>query len=103
MNKKLLKRFIFESLVSANYLKHVQNGLGYCRNNQNLEAQQIVSDWLEEIELRSYNLLSPSHVFRIEQFVSKQWPIILEQFRGDKYRALLVMNNMINAKYNDLR
>lgn len=103
MSRKLLKEFITEALVNAGFIKHLQNGLGYARGGANVEAQQIVMDWLEECELRDDNLLAPGQVFRIERFVTEQWPVVLEQYRGDKYMALIAMNNMLDAKYNDFR
>lgn len=92
-----------ESLNDEQFIKHLQNGLGYARGNRNVESQQIARDWIETAELELENLFSPGHVFRIERFIDQQWPIVLERFHGDKRLALISINNILDAKYNELR
>lgn len=98
----VLHSFIKESFNDVQFIQHLENGLGYSKNRTH-EASQIASDWLEEAELRMDNLLSPGHVFRIEKFINDQWPIILEQYRGNKNMALIALNNLLDANFNDLR
>jgi len=108
MTDRLLKQFIKEALLNElrrdeQFIQHLKNGLDYGKGNMSSEAYQIVSDWVEDTELRMGNLMHPGYVTRIEKFVANQWPVILEQYRGNKRMALIAMNNMLNAKFNELR
>lgn len=94
---------MLETVMNDRFIRHMQNGLSYGRGDDHVEAHQIASDWLTEVELEMNNLLTPGHVSRIERFVVREWPVILEQFRGNKRLALIAMNNLLYAKFNDLR
>lgn len=103
MSKELLKQYIRESLSDMQFIKHLETGLSFYGSGEHDEASQIARDWLEEVELGMDNLLAPGHVYRIEKFIASEWPGILEQYRGNKRMALIAMNNMLAAKFNDLR
>jgi hypothetical protein len=92
-----------ESISDSMFIKHLENGLSFYGSGEHDEASQIARDWLEEVELDQDNLLAPGHVYRIEKFIANEWPGILEQYRGNKRMALIAMNNMLAAKFNDLR
>lgn len=103
MNESLLRQFIREALVDQSFIKHLRNGLDLARGDGLAEASSIVDDWLEEAELRMGNLLAPGHVNRLTRFVSREWPQVLERYRGNKTMALIAMNNMLDAKLNAIR
>lgn len=102
MTVRLLKELIAESLHSQGFIQHVKTGLGYARGDRNAMAVQIVDDWLEEVELSSGNLLAPGQVSQIERFVVREWPIVLERYRGNESLALIAMTNLMDAKYVEL-
>ncbi len=100
---QLLQEYISEVVLENAFIRHVKSGLDmYGRNKHQYESNQIVSDWLEHKELNDDNLLSPTHVFRIERFAAEHWPIVLEQFRGNKTMATITMLNILDAKYSEL-
>lgn len=92
-----------ESISDMMFIKHLENGLSFYGSGEHDEASQIARDWLEEVEMNQDNLLAPGHVYRIEKFIANEWPGILEQYRGNKRMALIAMNNMLAAKFNELR
>lgn len=94
---------LVEMLSDDRFIKHLAHGLDFLRGDGHAEAYQIASDWLTEVELETNDLLAPGHVSRIERFVVQEWPVVLEQFRGNKRLALIAMNNLLRAKFNDLR
>lgn len=102
MTVKLLRELIKESLHSQGFIQHVKNGLGYARGNGSAMAVQIVDDWLEEVELSMGNMLSPGHVSQMERFVVREWPVVLERYRGNETLALIAMTNLMDAKYVEL-
>ncbi len=101
MSEKLLRQFIQESMQDRSFIEHMKNGLGYARGNTHAEAYQIADDWVTDAELRMENLLHPGRVTQIERFVVAQWPIVLEQYHGNQTLALIAMNNLLDAKFND--
>lgn len=103
MKDSLIRQFIREALVDQSFIRHMRAGLDFARGDGLAEASSIVDDWLEEVELRMGNLLAPGHVSRLTRFVSREWPQVLEQYRGNKTMALIAMNNLLDAKLNDIR
>jgi hypothetical protein len=102
MSQKLLQQFINETLRDRGFIKHLQNGLTFGNGQLTQEAQQIVSDWLEEVEVSHDILLAPGHVTQLERFAVRRWPEVSEQFRGNRTMALVALSNELDDRFYQL-
>lgn len=100
--KNLIKTLIQESLAERQLVQHMKNALGYARNDLTLEAQQIVDDWLTEIELETDDLLAPGLVTTLERFAYEAWPTVRSRFNENIDLALLTMKNLLDARLGEL-
>lgn len=98
--QRLLRAYLMELRRDESFIDLLRDaGLGCEARSDGGFAQGLAEGWMDDMELSTGRMLSPSTRYQVVRFVEGKFPQLMACFRGNMGAARLTMLNILDARF----